>query len=133
MSINNRHRAHWKKCLLFWYDLKIRTIFFQIIIKGCRKTTYQEMLGLRHMKKEKKNHYEHCSSVSARFDLSWNTRFANSYKSQTWYLSILLHKRVSDEKKISCENALISASLAIKEANFNITHQISLEICTFFA
>ena len=66
MSINIRHRAHWSKSVS------------QIFLKGGQKKTYQEMLGLRHMKKENQlQHEEHCSSVSARSALSWNTSQAS--------------------------------------------------------
>ena len=117
--------------LLVWYGWKVLSILSQIFLTGSQKKTYQEMFGLAHMQKEKENQ-EHCSSLSARSALSVNTSLVNLYKFQTWYLSILLHMRVSDEKKISCKNALISASLAIKETNLNIKHKSSLKICTFF-
>ena len=81
-SINIRHKAHWRKgvwdrsAFSFVKWLNSSSTFSQIFFKGAQKKTYQKMLGLRYMRKEKEKkwkHYEHCSSASAWWTLIWNT------------------------------------------------------------
>ena len=95
------------------------------LLRGSQKKTYQKMLGLAHMQKEKENQ-EHVPL--SQLDLLWAWILALPIYTnlrhdicQFFYTSAYLTR-----KKISCENALISASLAIKEANLNIKHKSSL-------